>query len=173
MQATETPIQEFIATYRTALKTPYYLIDEARLLANLERITPCSVARTRVRWIACAQELFDLVCLQPSSAGPRRASRRCSSYEARLGSEKFGKEVHAYSVAFSGKEIQSVRAYATKVIFNSVSQLERFRSELNDMPLGLPVNPGISHSQYNLAEPARAGSSLGACGRTSSKPCST
>jgi len=38
LTTTEQPIQEFVESHRSSLKTPYYLIDESRLLKNLERI---------------------------------------------------------------------------------------------------------------------------------------
>jgi carboxynorspermidine decarboxylase len=38
-------------------------------------------------------------------------------YEARLGREKFGKEVHAYSVAYSTEEGEAVAQFADKVMF--------------------------------------------------------
>jgi carboxynorspermidine decarboxylase len=88
-----------------------------------------------------------------------------SPFEARLGREKFGKEVHAYNVAFSDDDIDAVRPFATKVIFNSVSQLERFSSRVAGLPVGLRINPGISHSAFELADPARRCSRLGATDR--------
>lgn len=84
-----------------------------------------------------------------------------SLYEARLGYEKFGKEVHAYSVAFSEAEVNEVAGFASKVIFNSASQLQRFKHLTGELPLGLRVNPGMSHSGFELADPVRRYSRLG------------
>ena len=42
-----------------------------------------------------------------------------SPFEARLGREEFGGEVHAYGVAFTPTEVAAVGAIADKVIFNS------------------------------------------------------
>lgn len=89
-----------------------------------------------------------------------------SLFEARLGHEKFGKETHAYSVAFSDDEIEEVRAFAGKIIFNSVSQLKRHRARAVGIPLGLRVNPAVSHSHFDLADPARPHCRLGALDRT-------
>ena len=49
--------------------------------------------------------------------------------EARLGREKFGKEVHAWR-GFSASDIESVKEFADKVIFNSISQLTRYQNEV-------------------------------------------
>ena len=59
-----------------------------------------------------------------------------SLYEARLGHEKFGGEVHAYSVAFSSDEIVELKQYANKIILNSLSQLERFHEEVTGLNIG-------------------------------------
>jgi carboxynorspermidine decarboxylase len=78
-----------------------------------------------------------------------------------LGYEKFGKEVHAYSVAFSKEDITLLKEYANKIIFNSISQLKTFYSEISHLDIGLRLNPRISYSDYDLADPARKYSRLG------------
>lgn len=84
-----------------------------------------------------------------------------SLFEARLGKEKFGKEVHAYCVAYADEEIPQIKSIADKVIFNSLSQLKRFAPAVKPLSVGLRVNPGISHSGFDLADPARRCSRLG------------
>jgi len=89
-----------------------------------------------------------------------------SYYEARLGHEEFGRsgdyrEVHAYSVAWDADEIAGVAAFADKVIFNSISQLHAFAPIVEGVPVGLRVNPGVSSSHFDLADPARPHSRLG------------
>jgi carboxynorspermidine decarboxylase len=84
-----------------------------------------------------------------------------SLFEARLGHEKFGKEVHAYSVVYTAEEVEAVSQFASKVIFNSVSQLKMFYDLVCDLKVGLRVNPGISYSHFDLADPARRYSRLG------------
>jgi carboxynorspermidine decarboxylase len=84
-----------------------------------------------------------------------------SLYEVRLGREKFGKETHAYSVAYADHEIDEVLAHADKIIFNSVGQLLRFEAVSRGHVRGLRVNPGVSTSSFDLADPARPFSRLG------------
>ena len=145
------------------MKTPYYLIDENKLLQNLEivrHIQETSGAKS-VLALKCFSTwgLFDL--MKPYLAGTTSSSL----YEARLGHEKFGGEVHAYSVGFSESDIQKVGLYADKVIFNSISQLSMYREHVRDLQVGLRVNPGISYSHYDLADPARQYSRLGVVDR--------
>ena len=84
-----------------------------------------------------------------------------SLYEVKLGREKFGGETHAYSVAYSDDEIDEVIAHCDKIIFNSIGQMKRFESRAEGKGLGLRLNPGISSSSYDLADPARRFSRLG------------
>ncbi len=81
--------------------------------------------------------------------------------EVRLGREKFGGETHAYSVAYSDDEFDDVVANADKVIFNSANQLERLHNRVGGKPIGLRLNPQLSHSSFIIADPARPHSRLG------------
>jgi len=84
-----------------------------------------------------------------------------SVFEARLGNEKFGKEVHAYSVAYSQKDIKEVSRFADKIIFNSISQLKLLYPYIRNCKIGLRINPRVSYSHFDLADPARRFSRLG------------
>ncbi len=145
-----------------ALETPYYLIDERRLLRNLKTIE-------RIRGVSGAKFVLALKCFATWSVfGLLRqyldGTTSSSPYEARLGREKFGKEVHAYTVAYSRKDIAAVGPIADKFIFNSLTQLRRFAGALRGRPLGLRLNPGVSTSHFDLADPARRYSRLGVTG---------
>ena len=141
------------------LKTPYYLIDEKKLLRNLKIIK-------KVRDISGAKSVLALKCFSGWSVFGLMSkyldgTTSSSVYEARLGHEKFGKEVHAYCVAYSKKEISEVSKFADKIIFNSVSQLERLSRYAGNMQLGIRVNPGLSYSHFDLADPCRKHCRLG------------
>ena len=143
----------------TTLGTPYFLIDERRLVANLE------VVRT-IREVSGARSVLALKCFSTWAVfglmGEYLDGTTSSSlYEARLGREEFGGEVHAYCVAFTADEVAALAGVADKVIFNSRSQLDRFAALVDGPELGIRVNPGISHSAFDLADPARPFSRLG------------
>jgi len=143
----------------TELSTPYYLIDEAKLRRNLETVNT-------IRERSGAKSVLALKCFATwSTFAIMRdyldGTTSSSLYEAQLGFEEFGKEVHAYSVAFSADDIRALQPFASKIIFNSISQLESLRPLTGDVPLGLRVNPSISYSHYDLADPARRFSRLG------------
>ena len=141
------------------IHTPYYLIDKARLLQNMEKIA-------HVREKSGAKALLALKCFATWSVfdfmRPHMDGTTSSSlYEVRLGREKFGGETHAYSVAYADYEIDEVVSHADKIIFNSIGQLERFEERAGTIARGLRLNPGISSSSFDLADPARRYSRLG------------
>ncbi len=147
----------------TELTTPYYLIDENKLQKNLKIIQ-------QVREVSGAKSVLALKCFSTWSVFDLMrqyldGTTSSSLFEARLGYEKFGKEVHAYSVGFSAKDIKAVRKFADKIIFNSISQLTTHHDAICGIKLGLRVNPGISYSHFDLADPARKYSRLGVSDR--------
>lgn len=144
-------------------KTPYYLIDEKRLLKNLKIIK-------QIKNISGVKFVLALKCFSTWSVFKLiqqylDGTTSSSLYEARLGYEKFGKEVHSYCVAYSKEDIQQVSKFADKIIFNSVSQLKMFAKYTNKAQLGIRVNPQISYSHFDLADPACKNSRLGVIGK--------
>jgi carboxynorspermidine decarboxylase len=147
----------------TDLLTPYYLLDETRLLRNLEIIG--HVRQAAGVKVVLALKCFSTWCVFPLMREYMDGTTSSSLFEARLGHEEFGKEVHAYSVGFSRQDIRAVRRFADKVIFNSLSQLEMYQDDVRGLELGLRVNPGVSYSHFDLADPARRFSRLGVTDR--------
>jgi len=145
------------------LKTPYYLIDEKKLLKNLEIIR-------RVRTESGAKSVLALKCFSGWCVFPLMrkymdGTTSSSVLEARLGYEEFGKETHAFSVGFSREDVRKVSRFADKIIFNSASQLEALHADARGPNIGLRINPGISYSHFDLADPARKHSRLGVTNR--------
>ncbi len=141
------------------IQTPYYLIDIARLQANMARVA-------RLRDLSGAKALLALKCFATWSVFDRMrpymdGTTSSSLYELRLGREKFGGETHAYSVAWADHEIDEAVGYADKIIFNTIGQLDRFEARAQGIQRGLRLNPGISTSGFDLADPARPFSRLG------------
>ena len=141
------------------LKTPYYLIDRAKLQNNLEKIA-------YVREQSGAKSLLALKCFATWSVFDQMSqymdgTTSSSLYEVKLGHDKFPGETHAYSVAYDDHEIAEVLANCDKVIFNTINQFERFEEQSSDKTRGLRVNPGVSTSEFIIADPARPFSRLG------------
>ncbi len=145
----------------TLPQTPHYLIDLARLRANMDKIA-------HLREASGAKALLALKCFATWSVFDHMrdfmdGTTSSSLYELRLGRETFGKETHAYSVAWADHEIDEAIGYADKIIFNSLGQLDRFsdRAEAAGIAAGLRLNPRFSTSGFDLADPARPFSRLG------------
>ncbi len=141
--------------------TPYYLLDETRLAANLavcDRLRAASGAKL-VLALKCFASWGVFGLLSRHLDGTTSSS----VHEARLGREEFGGEVHAYSVVFTPAEVADVATLADKVILNSASQLTALHevAGAHGARVGVRVNPGVSHSHYDLADPARPQSRLG------------
>ncbi len=64
-----------------------------------------------------------------------------SVYEARLGREEMGGEVHAAAPAYSEADVQALLPYCTTMVFNSFSQWELFRPLLASSPTA--PSPGL------------------------------
>ena len=151
--------------------TPYYLLDEAAIVANMQVIA-------RLCELSGAKALLALKCFATWGVfdvmqSYLHGTTSSSLNEVRLGYETFGnntdanskdrKETHAYSVAYSADEIPEVLKYADKIIFNSISQLNAFGSQARskNIPVGLRLNPKTSNSSFIIADPARPFSRLG------------
>ncbi len=143
--------------------TPYYLIDERKLLKNLKIIR-------YVRENSGTKSVLALKCFSTWGVFPLMkqyldGTTSSSLFEARLGYEKFGQEVHAYCVGYSPADITEIKRYADKIIFNSLSQLKKYYREVKYLKIGLRVNPQVSYSHFDLADPARRYSRLGVIDR--------
>ncbi|WP_332059982.1 carboxynorspermidine decarboxylase [Bartonella sp. CB74] len=149
------------------IKTPYYLIDKSKLIRNMEIIA-------RLREMSGAKILLALKCFATWSlfdfmSEYMDGTTSSSLYELRLGREKFGKETHAYSVAWADDEIDEACSYADKIIFNSIQQLQRFSHTTKTIQRGLRLNPRISASNFDLANPSRPFSRLGETNKSAIK----
>ena len=141
------------------IQTPFYLIDRAKLARNM-------AVMDELREASGAKCLLALKCFATWGVfGQMRAhmdgTTSSSLYELKLGREEFGGETHAYSVAWADHEIDEAAGYADKIIFNSISQLERFDNATAHVARGLRLNPRFSTSGFDLADPARPFSRLG------------
>lgn len=141
------------------IQTPYYLVDKALLLPNMEKIA----------WLRAhsgAKALLALKCFATWSVFDMMSeymdgTTSSSLFEVKLGREKFPGETHAYSVAWADHEIDEMLLNSDKVIFNTAGQLTRFEAQSRNHTRGLRVNPGVSTSGFDLADPARPFSRLG------------
>jgi len=144
------------------LKTPCYVIDEAKLRANLEILRGVQ-ERTGAR-ILLAQKAFSCYHLYPM-IGEYLAGTACSGlYEAKLGAEEMGKENHVFSAAYRESEIDEICSLCGHIIFNSFTQLDKYRDRVlaAGKKIGLRINPEFSTQEgHDIYDPCSPKSRLG------------
>lgn len=143
------------------LNTPFYIVYEDRLRANLELITEVSrrsgadiimAFKANALW-----RTFDII-------GEYCKNCTASSLnELRLGRECLGGEIHSYTPAYTDTNIDEFIAGSTHITFNSLSQFERYGKRAGDagVSVGLRVNPKCSVIDTDLYNPALPGSRFG------------
>lgn len=147
------------------IPTPAYVADEARLRANLARLAAVKAATGAQ--ILYAMKACPLYPLFPVMAQTLDGSTASGLYEARLGMEEFGKEVHVFCPAYTDGEIDGLLALGVPVhfYFNSAKQLERFAPKIRAASpahhIGIRINPRLSVTKYEKYNPCRRGSHLG------------
>lgn len=144
------------------ISTPCYIIDEPKLRRNLEILHGVE-ERTGAK-ILLAQKAFSCYHLYPL-IGEYISGTACSGlYEARLGYECMGRENHVFSAAYRESEIDEIISYCGHIIFNSFSQLERYRDRVlaADKKIGLRINPECSTQEgHEIYDPCSPKSRLG------------
>ena len=100
----------------------------------------------------------------PLMRGHLRGVCSSSVYEARLGREEFGGEVHAFAAAYSEADVRELIELVDCLVFNSFSQWRRFRrcrvfASKNILRLcGYPEHSGGSRDLSPCAPKSRLGS---------------
>jgi len=141
------------------LPTPCYLVDEGKLRRNLEILkrvqddTGCK--------ILLAQKAFSMYSEYPLIGKYVAGTAASGLFEARLGVREMGGETHIYSPAYRDGDFDEIASICSHIIFNSFSQLERFRSRCGRASLGIRVNPECSTQEHAIYDPCAPGSRLG------------
>ena len=146
----------------TAVKTPYFLVDEERLVKNLELLKEIQ-EETGCR-ILLAQKAFSGFFAYPLMRRYLAGTTASGLCEARLGKEEFGGETHVFSPAYREDEFEELLSYADHFVFNSPAQLRRYaeRAKQAGKSVGLRVNPECStHEGHAIYDPCAPGSRLG------------
>lgn len=150
------------------IPTPFYIVYEDRLRANLELIN--RVKQEAGVDIIMAFKANALWKTFPIIKEYVRNSTASSLNEMRLGNEKLGGEVHSYCPAYTDDTIDEYLSGSSHITFNSMDQFERFKhrvAEFNsthqDRPVsaGLRVNPQCSVIDTDIYNPALPGSRFG------------
>lgn len=154
------------------LPTPCYLVDERLLVRNLE-ILDSVQKRTGCR-ILLAQKGFSMHAVYPLIGKYLKGVTSSSLFEARLGYEKMGGEVHVYAPAYIEGEFEELLKYSDHIVFNSFAQWNRYKSRVKNyhgkkIECGIRINPEYSEQEHAIYDPCSSCSRLGVT-RSNFKP---
>lgn len=149
----------------SVIPSPAFVADEARLADNLAQLAAIK-AQTGAE-IMYAVKACPLHPLFRQISQVLDGSTASGLYEARLGLDAFGKQIHVYCPAYEQAEIDNLLALGQKlhIYFNSVGQLNKYapqvRAASQQHHIGLRINPGLSLTDLAKYDPCRNGSHLG------------
>ncbi|OKP96978.1 carboxynorspermidine decarboxylase [Paenibacillus sp. P46E] len=145
------------------LPSPAYLVDERLLTKNLETLN--YVQEQTGAKILLAQKGFSMHALYPLVGKYLHGVTSSSLFEARLGYEEMGKEVHVYAPAYMDREFDELLTYTDHMVFNSFDQWARFKERVQNAPknisCGIRVNPEYSEIEVPLYDPCYNNSRMG------------
>ncbi|HIX06913.1 MAG TPA: carboxynorspermidine decarboxylase [Candidatus Borkfalkia faecipullorum] len=144
------------------MNTPYFLIEEEKLEQNLRLLR--SVAERAGCKILLAQKAYSVYQTYPTISNYLDGSTASGVYEARLGREEFGKEVHAYSPAFREEDVKELASLCDHIVFNTPAQVKKYAPlcKKKGVSVGLRINPECSTQEgHAIYDPCAPGSRLG------------
>lgn len=147
----------------TNLKTPCYVVDERLIRKNLEVLKTVK-DRTGCK-ILLAQKAFSMYSMYSLIAEYLDGVTSSSLFEARLGFEEMGKEVHIYAPAYREDEFDEIVRYSDHIVFNSFEQWMKFRGKLESsnkkVESAIRINPEYSEIETDIYNPCFKNSRMG------------
>ncbi len=125
-------------TTTTVPNTPVYIVDEALIRSNCEMLASLK-ERTGCK-ILLALKGFAMWPLFPLIRTYLDGVCASSPWEARLGREEFGGEVHAYAAAYSDSDFIELLTLCDEIDFNSFAQWQKF-GRAPQVERGVPTPP--------------------------------
>lgn len=152
--------------------SPSYVIDERLLKRNLEVLKQV-MDRTGCE-ILLAQKAFSMYSTYPLVGSYLSGTTASSLFEAKLGFEEMGKEVHIFAPAYREDEFDEILSLCDHIVFNSIHQWEKYKVKVAKYNLnqekqgatrrvscGLRINPEYSEIETDLYNPCFENSRFG------------
>jgi len=147
----------------SSVNTPAFVVDSSAIRRNCEILA--SVQEQAGCTILLALKGFAMFSMAPLIRSCLSGTCASGPYEARLGREEFGGEVHVFSPAYSNQDMQELLHLADHITFNSFSQWQKFKDTVDAAPrtikCGIRINPEYSEVEVELYNPCAPGSRLG------------
>ncbi|MGB1238072.1 MAG: carboxynorspermidine decarboxylase, partial [Pseudomonadales bacterium] len=153
------------------LPSPCFVVDRAAIERNLTILR--GVADASGAKVLAALKAFSMWQLGPLTAQYLDGTCASGLHEAKLGFEEYRaanrpNEVHVYSAAYSSSDVEELLEFVDHMVFNSVSQWQRFAPQIErakqqrpQLQFGLRINPQHSEGTVPLYDPCAPGSRLG------------
>ena len=146
-----------------AVPTPSYVIEESLIRKN------CEIMKQVMDHTGCeillAQKAFSMYSVYPLIGSYLSGTTASSLFEAKLGHQEMGKEVHIFAPAYREDEIDELISLCDHIVFNSIGQWEKYKSKVISSPkkvsCGLRINPEYSEIETDLYNPCYTGSRFG------------
>ncbi|OLS14259.1 MAG: carboxynorspermidine decarboxylase [Promethearchaeota archaeon CR_4] len=137
------------------IPSPAYIVDELSLEHNLQILD--QVQRQTGCKILLALKGFAMFNTFPLIRQYLAGVCASGLFEARLGREEFGKEVHVFAPAYGESEFKQILPLADHIVFNSIAQWNLFRPFVqkakNKVSCGIRINPEYSEIEVQLYNP--------------------
>jgi carboxynorspermidine decarboxylase len=146
--------------------SPCYLVDAGAIEHNLQILN--HVQETSGAKVLLALKAFSMFALGPLVR--RYLSGTCASglFEAKLGAEEFGGEVHTYAAAYREQDMAEILSLSDHVVFNSFAQWHKFKAQAlaaqrlrPQLSFGLRINPEHSEGAVPMYDPCAPCSRMG------------
>ncbi|MBQ8824177.1 MAG: carboxynorspermidine decarboxylase [Ruminococcus sp.] len=145
------------------LNTPCYITDETLLKKNGEILK--SIQDKTGCKILLAQKAFSMFKTYPILRPYLAGTTASGLYEAKLGYEEMGGEVHIFSPAFSKKDMLEICRISDHIVFNSFNQWNLHKETIKNcgrsISCGIRVNPEYAEVETDLYNPCITGSRMG------------
>lgn len=158
------------------IPTPSYVVDEQLLRQNLS-ILRSVMDRTGCE-ILLAQKAFSMYSVYPLIGSYLSGTTASSLFEAKLGHEEMGKEVHIFAPAYREEEFDEILSICDHIVFNSLQQWEKYKVKVFEynrkqedgnntsagkrrVSCGLRINPEYSEIETDLYNPCFENSRFG------------
>ena len=143
------------------IPTPSYVVEEKRLLHNLEILQRLQ-ERTGCL-VRLAQKAFSMYSCYPLIGKYLKGAAASGLFEARLAHEEFPGENHVFNPAFKEEEFLQLLQYSDHFVFNSMKQWKKFGAAAlrAGKECGLRINPEHSTQEHAIYDPCSPLSRLG------------
>ncbi|NME83715.1 carboxynorspermidine decarboxylase [Clostridium sp. SM-530-WT-3G] len=149
------------------LPSPCYLVDERLLEKNLKVLD--YVQQKSGANIILALKGFSMFSTFPLVAKYLKGVTSSSLFEAKLGYEEMGKQVHIYAAAYREDEFDEIMKYCDHIVFNSFNQWKLYRDKIKKyntennkkIECGIRINPEYSEIETDIYNPCFKNSRMG------------